>query len=333
MSFQEPKSNNYIDVGNTTVGGPIQRNKGQRLKFPKPLEYYQDNLSHSAKIAFGLIPTTAVWASLNGLNLVGRNKKPLKNLLPSLLAAYSQSVGLVGVADMYAELKRNLGVRVTLPKLYQAFSVLGYLFATIGHLTITHTGVGRVFFVFNAMFFFCYTYMAYLTMAYNQGLEIPSRLFQPNSIFNSTRHTVNVPALVGWVTLNVITTYIWINEGRKSITTTYKNELLAALGFLIQSIGNTRAGFTACMTSNPEIQPFDGAMTIFAANFLAMLSLVTLAKGSPVARVYIAGYMSVLYNTLINAYYAFKQEREEKRLGTPVTPSTKMAPRQWSAKL
>jgi len=301
----------------------LQRANNQRskLNIPSPIDFYQDNLSHTAKIVLALIPTTTVWASLNGLNLVGRNKQPLKKLLPSLLAAYSQSVGLVGVADMYAEFKRSLGVRVTLPKLYQAFSVLGYLFSTIGQLTITHTGVGRVFFVFNAIFLSCYAYMAYLTMAYNQGLETPSRFFQPNRSFNSTRHTVNLPALIGWVTLNVITTYIWINEGRKSLTTTYKNELLAAIGFLMQSIGNTRAGFTACMTSQPEIQPFDGAMTIFAANLLAVFSLITLAKDSPVARIYIAGYMTVLYNTLLNAYYAFKQEREEIERLKNTTPS------------
>lgn len=61
---------------------------------------------------------------------------------------------------------------------------------------------------------------------------------------------VNIPALVGWVTLNIITCYVWINEGAKSITnTTYKNELLASIGLLIASIGNMRAGFSCCLNS------------------------------------------------------------------------------------
>eukprot|EP01124_Arcella_intermedia_P012428 TRINITY_DN18769_c0_g1_i2.p1 TRINITY_DN18769_c0_g1~~TRINITY_DN18769_c0_g1_i2.p1 ORF type:complete len:225 (-),score=31.93 TRINITY_DN18769_c0_g1_i2:396-1070(-) len=203
---------------------PPKRHSYKLVKksIPSALDFYQDNLSHSAKIALALIPTTSIWVSLNGLDLVGRNKKPLKTLLPSLLAAYSQSVGLVGVTDIFSEFKRNLGVKVTLPKLYQTFSVMGYLFSTIGHATITHTGVGRVFFVFNAMFLCCYAYMAYLTVAYNQGLDTSSKFFQPQRSFLSKRHTVNLPALVGWVTLNVITSYIWINEGRKSLTSTYK---------------------------------------------------------------------------------------------------------------
>jgi len=238
--------------------------------------------------------------------------QPTVKCVNSNMLSQVKSVRLVGVLDVYSELKRNLGVRVTLPKLYQLFSVLGYLFATIGQLTIAHTGVGRVFFVFNAIFFSCYAYMAYLTLAYNKEVEVGRRTFFPssNSSFNSTRHTVNLPALVGWVTLNIISAYIWINEGRKSFTSAFKQEWLAALGFLMQSLGSTRAGFTACMTSAAEIQPFDGAMTLATANLLAGLSLIPLALESPLARVYIAGYAAVLYSTLINAYYAFKTEKK-----------------------
>eukprot|EP01126_Amoeba_proteus_P037055 TRINITY_DN3798_c0_g1_i16.p2 TRINITY_DN3798_c0_g1~~TRINITY_DN3798_c0_g1_i16.p2 ORF type:complete len:133 (-),score=27.72 TRINITY_DN3798_c0_g1_i16:130-528(-) len=123
---------------------------------------------------------------------------------------------------------------------------------------------------------------------------------------------VNIPALIGWVAINIVTCYVWINEGYKSLTTTYKNELLAAIGLLIGSIGNMRAGFSSCFTSTSEIKPFDGAMTMAVANLMAGLSLLPLARDSPVARIYVAGYASILYNTLINAYYAFKEERQTR---------------------
>lgn len=48
-------------------------------------------------------------------------------------------------------------------------------------------------------------------------------------------------------------------------------------------------------------------MTMAAANLMAGLSLIPLARESPVARIYVAGYASVLYNTLVNSYYAFKE--------------------------
>jgi len=156
--------------------------------------------------------------------------------------------------------------------------------------------------------------MGYLTVVYNKRLEYPEKFFEANSKFNTTRHTVNLPALVVWVALNMVTSYVWISEGGKSLAnTTYKNELLAAIGFLTASIGKIRSGYVACVTSSSEIKPFVGAMTIAAANLMAGLSLIPLAYESPVARVYVAGYASVLYSTLINSYYAFKEERDSKK--------------------
>lgn len=75
--------------------------------------------------------------------------------------------------------------------------------------------------------------MAYLTFAYNDRVATDNffegnKYFQSLVIFltsrhfNTTKHMVNIPALVGWVTLNILTFYIWINEGAKSLTTTYK---------------------------------------------------------------------------------------------------------------
>eukprot|EP01127_Copromyxa_protea_P010950 TRINITY_DN2720_c0_g1_i5.p1 TRINITY_DN2720_c0_g1~~TRINITY_DN2720_c0_g1_i5.p1 ORF type:complete len:169 (-),score=22.03 TRINITY_DN2720_c0_g1_i5:55-561(-) len=157
-----------------------------------------------------------------------------------------------------------------------------------------------------------YAYMAYLTFTYNDRVATDN-FFEGNKNFHTTRHMVNMPALVGWVALNIITCYVWINEGAKSLTTTYKNELLASIGLLIASIGNMRAGFSSCLNSTAEIKPFDGAMTMAAANLMAGLALIPLAQESPVARIYVAGYASVLYNTLVNSYYAFKEERSVKK--------------------
>lgn len=50
---------------------------------------------------------------------------------------------------------------------------------------------------------------------------------------------------------------------------TLRNELLASIGLLIASIGNMRAGFSSCLNSTAEIKPFDGAMTMAAANLMA----------------------------------------------------------------
>jgi len=276
-------------------------------------QYDNVDLSHTAKIITALVSSTIAWAILyNRMPMpAGMLLKPpplsFRALLPSLLATLSKSVDLVGVLNLYQEMRHNLGVKLTVPKLYQVFSIVGYVFQTIGQLTITHTGVGRVFWAFNFLFLCIYTYMGYLTMAYNGRLEYPEEYFDN---FHSTTNTVNLPALVAWVTLNLAASYVWINEGSKSIAnTTYKNELLAAIGFLIASIGQIRAGYVASVTSSSEIKPFVGAMTIAAANLMAGMSLIPLAYNSPVARVYIAGYASVLYSNLINSYYAFKEER------------------------
>lgn len=57
-----------------------------------------------------------------------------------ILTSDIQSVGLVGVKDMYDELHKNLGVKLTLPRTYQILSTLGYLINTISQLKFLNTG-------------------------------------------------------------------------------------------------------------------------------------------------------------------------------------------------
>eukprot|EP01130_Rhizamoeba_saxonica_P012980 TRINITY_DN550_c1_g7_i1.p1 TRINITY_DN550_c1_g7~~TRINITY_DN550_c1_g7_i1.p1 ORF type:complete len:311 (-),score=32.54 TRINITY_DN550_c1_g7_i1:27-959(-) len=291
--------------------GPYSIKYKMKLLVDKIKQLNWSQLPKSQKITIGFMVTTIVWFSTNGLLLVGNNRKPLKLILPSLLAAYSQLVGLVGVTDIHDELQRNLGVRPTLPKLYQIFSGLGYLFGAIGHMTISHTSVGRVYLVFNVMFTCVYTYMSYLTLVYNKKVESPSKAFD-TAYYRPMGEQVNVMGLVGWVAMLLSTGYIWMNEGRKSLTSTYKSEILASIGFLLTSIGTMRAGFNACMSSSPNIQPFEGAIELAISSLLAGLSFVPLYNKSPIANIYIAGYASVLYSSMINAYYAYKQENRAK---------------------
>ena len=140
------------------------------------------------------------------------------------------------------------------------------------------------------------------------------------STFARTRHRVNVPALVAWVSLNLGVLSVWVSEFRGALSASTRgglpyprHELLAAVGFLLQSVGTMRAGFKACMTSNAEMRALQGALTLAASTVLASVSLVPLAAASPIARIYLAGNVSVLYNTLINAAYAYKLDRERAR--------------------
>jgi hypothetical protein len=55
------------------------------------------------------------------------------------------------------------------------------------------------------------------------------------------------------------------------------------------------------------MKPYNGAITMALSNIMALFSLLPLIKESPVARVYVAGYASVIYNTLLNSYFAFKE--------------------------
>lgn len=86
-------------------------------------------------------------------------------------------MGLVGVTDMQVEMSENLGVKLTLPKIYQMLSTIGYLFTVIGHFTIRHSPVGRVFLTFNMLFTLAYAYMIYLTFVYNNDLDPAAKSF------------------------------------------------------------------------------------------------------------------------------------------------------------
>jgi hypothetical protein len=264
------------------------------------------DLSHSMKIATSLIPATVA-----GLAIPFMNKR-WNRVVPSLLAAYGQSVGLVGVKDMYDELHKNLGVKLTLPRTYQILSTLGYLINTISQLKFLNTGVGRVFFGFNLIFTYIYSYMLYLTMTYNRRLETPVRMFE--GLTTMRRNKLNLPALIAWIAVILITMYVWFVEGKASLTSTYKNEILASLGFLLVSIGNVRAGFRAATSSNAEITPFVGAATSAVASLLSLFSLIPLWSKSPIARIYVAGNAAVIYSVLLNAFYSLRKERNKKNV-------------------
>jgi hypothetical protein len=160
-----------------------------------------------------------LWIALSALN-----NQPLRVLLPSLLAAYGKTVGLLGLKDIYDELKKNLGVKLTIPRTYQVFSAVGYLLSTISELALRSTGVGRVFLSFNVIFLLCYSYMLYLTSVYNSRLEESSRTFESSfaSSVQTSRQKVNIPALTGLVTINLLTIYTWINEGINSLSSPFK---------------------------------------------------------------------------------------------------------------
>jgi len=263
-------------------------------------------LSHSLKLALAIVPPTIV-----GFAIPLFRRQPIKHYIPSVIAAIGHSVGLVGVKDMHEELTKNLGVKLTLPRTYQFLSTFGSFINTVGQLKFMTTGVGRVFFGFNLLVTCVYAYMLYLTLIYNRTLDSPTQNFEQSLTTTRRRYTVNVPALVGWFACVLITFYIWIDEGRKSLTSTYKNEVLAAIGFLMMSIGNMRAGFRAAMTSVPELTPFVGAATSALASLLSGLALIPYWSKSPIARIYLAGYASVVYSTILNAFYALKLERQK----------------------
>eukprot|EP01120_Amphizonella_sp_Union-15-10_P013953 TRINITY_DN6591_c0_g1_i1.p1 TRINITY_DN6591_c0_g1~~TRINITY_DN6591_c0_g1_i1.p1 ORF type:complete len:162 (+),score=19.48 TRINITY_DN6591_c0_g1_i1:141-626(+) len=153
--------------------------------------------------------------------------------------------------------------------------------------------------------------MLYLTLVYNGRLEDPRLNFEKTiHAVSSKRYAVNVPAIVGWILFNIVAGYIWMNEARA--TATLKNEILASLGFLMQSIATLRAGFRTAYTSVPDITPFAAAATVATSRTLSFLSLLPLWNKSPVARIFLAGYASVVYSVILNAYYAFKDEDQTR---------------------
>jgi hypothetical protein len=107
------------------------------------------------------------------------------------------------------------------------------------------------------------------------------------------------------------------------------------------SLGNMRSGFKAATTSTAgtlkdhgrlsaisnifmsDITPFAGAFTVGLATALSGVSLVPLSRTSPIARIYLAGYASVVYSVFLNAFYAWKQERR-RRMSPWQTPRSRL---------
>lgn len=308
-----------------------------------------NSIPYVGQVGLSLVPATAIWtiASLwqGAAARTADQKMAIVELAPSLLAAYGKSIGLIGIKDLYDALKRNLGVKLTLTRTYQVFSLLGYLTLTVAELYWTPAaGLGRIFFVINSIYTCAYAYMLFLTMIYNSRLEGGSRAFE-SSFSQKTdsynRQALNLPALLVWCAFQTMTGYVWINEARNGIRSRAKSRLasvaarapslshlnfsvhtkaplakeaIAVVAFLLTSLGAMRSGFRTSMTSIPDISPFAGTLTIAMATLLSAVSLIPMWNKSSIARIYLAGHASVIYSVLLNSYYAFKQQKMDSKL-------------------
>lgn len=307
-----------------------------------------NSIPYLGQVGLSLVPATAIWtiASLwqGAAAQTAEQKMAIAELAPSLLAAYGKSIGIIGLKDLFDELKKNLGVKMTLTRTYQVFSVLGYLTLTIAELYWTPAaGLGRIFFVINSIYTCAYAYMLFLTMIHNSKLEGGSRAFE-SSFSQKTdsfrRQSLNLPALLVWCAFQTATGFVWINEARNGIKSRAKSRLasaitrapsasqlnfsvhtkaplakeaIAVIGFLLTSLGSMRSGFRASMTSVPDISPFAGTLTLAMATLLSAFSLIPMWNKSSIARIYLAGHASVIYSVVLNSYYAFKQEKLESK--------------------
>lgn len=269
---------------------------------------------HTAQLSASLAAASALW-----LWLLARARG--EHVLPPLTAALSQGVALVSALDLHSALRAQLGVRPALPQLLTLVAALGHALSTLAQLPLLGTAVGRVFFAFNALILAVHVHMAYLTLAYNWRLAPRAQRFESltarslaASSSASSRPRVNLAALSAWVTLQAAVLRVWLTEGRAS--TSSWREALAALGFLLQSLASVRAGLSAALTSRAALPTLDGALSLAAAHALAGLSLLPL-RSAPIARIFLAGYASTLYSALLNAFYAYRQERERDRARVP----------------
>lgn len=329
----------------------------QRFERPK-----WDSIPYAGKIGLSLVPATVIWSVASLLQGRGApvtmQKRAMVDLAPSLLAAYGKSIGLIGIKDLYDELKKNLGVKLTLTRTYQTFSLLGYLLTTVAELYWTPAaGLGRIFFVINSIYTGAYAYMLFLTMVYNSRLEGGSKAFE-SSFSRRTdslnRQNLNLTALVLWCAFQTATGFIWLNEARAGIANRAANaatkaamastaamvatsspavatklaassafsvhtkgpiakEAIAVIAFLLTSLGAMRSGFKTSMTSMPDISPFAGTLTLAIATLLSATALIPMWPKSSIARIYLAGHVSVFYSVLLNSYYAFKQQKLESK--------------------
>jgi hypothetical protein len=104
------------------------------------------------------------------------------------------------------------------------------------------------------------------------------------------------------------TGYVWAKEFKTSLTSKGSN-LLCLLGFLANSFGILRAGFQTAKTSEPAIMPFSAVSPLAVAYSVAALTHLPSFAVSSVARVYVTGYLSMIYCLLVISYLCLKSER------------------------
>jgi len=248
-----------------------------------------------AKTSLAMLAPTALWC-LRRLNA----NKPLGETTTQLLVWYSQAVALYGLRNMHAHMWKNIGVKRTFTRSFERFSLLGSLIYTASLFKTINTLFGKTYFLFNLIYTFIYALFVYLSTLYNRGLPHPCQ--------KRERGIIHWPALVGFIWVMSLTSYVWGKELRVSILNGNRYKFLSMVGFLVNSAGILRAGFQTVKSSEPAITPFSAVSPLAVAYIFAALTHAPSFASSPIARVYISGYFAMVYCLSIIAYLCLKSE-------------------------
>lgn len=261
-----------------------------------------NQLDTLTKLTLALIPPVGGWFLRSALT-----RKPPGEILSFLVAAYSQSVGLYGLKNMYDEIKKNLGRKMTQTRSFQVFSFAGSAVYTASLWGIIGTTVGKTFFGFNVIYTLAYGYFLYLTYVYNRDVPDPTPTGDGGAKRGKGR--VHWPSFAGYAAAMAAMLTVWTRETRSAVGSGSGN-FLAIAGFLMSAFASLRAGLRTVLTSVPAITPFSGVAPLASAISLGILSLVPLARDQPVARIYLSGYLTMIYCLVVMAAFSLKEERK-----------------------
>lgn len=160
-----------------------------------------------------------------------RSAQHVRALMMTMLVAFGAMMMANDDDDdwgRHGHLIKHIGVKRTFTRSFERFSLLGSLIYTTSLFKTIHTLFGKTYFLFNLIYTLIYAHFLYLSILYNRGLPHPCQkreyllpslmpAFLAHRMFSVRRFVIHWPAMIGFVWVMSMTSYVWGKELKVSI--------------------------------------------------------------------------------------------------------------------
>lgn len=246
------------------------------------------------------------------LRLVRRGRTPTQTAVPLLLFIAGSVVNLEGLVAMRRHLHANKGVRATMAKSFHLTSMVASGLGVCGAMalpvrpdltSIQHFLGRKVLVVWNALLLLIFVELSVVALLHNRHLPDPGS--SASRVAGSRRdRQVHVSFTLLWWATVIFLGFHWSRSMPGVLRTARGGEVAMIVGFALHVLAAVRTGFLASRTSHSMVMPESALFATLVGTLIQGAALLPYWHMFALARVYLAGFVAILYSLAINGLLA-----------------------------